>query len=326
MSPRRSVLRALLSTPGPAVAVEVAADHVAAVQLGWSKHGPVLAAHARTELPDGALTPGVNALNIVDRTAVTDALRSVFGQLPRRPSRVALIVPDSVAKVSLVRFEKVPARAGDLDQLIRWQVRKAAPFRLEDAQVSYTPGAGTDGGQEFIVALMRRDVAEEYEHVCAAAGAHAGLIDLASFNLINAALAGAVPDAGADWLLVHVATGYSTLAIVRGRDLIFFRNRPAGGDANLADLVHQTAMYYQDRLGGSGFARALLAGEAHLGGVDGGGDAVRRTLADRLTATVESIGASVIAPVTDRTGADAALLDTLAAPIGLLLRDRGGQA
>ncbi len=39
-----------------------------------------------------------------------------------------------------MRFEQVPARAQDLDQLIRWQVRKAAPFAIEEAQVSYVPG------------------------------------------------------------------------------------------------------------------------------------------------------------------------------------------
>ncbi len=35
-----------------------------------------------------------------------------------------------------MRFEQVPARAQDLAQLIRWQVRKAAPFPIEEAQVS----------------------------------------------------------------------------------------------------------------------------------------------------------------------------------------------
>ena len=39
-----------------------------------------------------------------------------------------------------VRFEKIPAKAQDLDQLIRWQMRKAAPFKIEDAQVSLGPG------------------------------------------------------------------------------------------------------------------------------------------------------------------------------------------
>ena len=305
------------------MAVSIESDHIAAAQLVWSKQGPVLSAHARTELPDGALVPNLNGPNVVDASAVTDALRHVLGRLPRRPSRVGLVLPDSVAKVSLVRFEKVPGRTADLDQLIRWQVRKAAPFRLDDAQVAHAPGAKTaDGEQEFIVALMRRDIVEEYEQVCTAAGTHAGLVDLASFNLINAVLAAPSAADDTDWLLVHVALGYSTLALVRGGHLIFFRNRTAEGDDNLADLVHQTAMYYEDRLGGAGLSRALLAGDTHLNSVTGGRDAVRRTLEERLDTAVEPLSGRLLPSVTDRTGADPAVLDMLAAPIGLLLRER----
>ena len=53
---------------------------------------------------------------------------------------------------------------------------------------------------------------------CADAGAAAGLVDLASLNLINAALAvGRADDAPGDWLVVHVAPDYATLAIVRDK-------------------------------------------------------------------------------------------------------------
>ena len=99
-------------------------------------------------------------------------------------------MPDPVAKVSLVRFEQVPPRAQDLDQLIRWQVRKAAPFPIEEAQVSYVAGLRAADGQEFVVSLARRDVVQEYEALCAAPGAHAGLVDLSTFNVVNAVLAG----------------------------------------------------------------------------------------------------------------------------------------
>ena len=84
----------------------------------------------------------------------------------------------------------MPPRAQDLDQLIRWHVRKSAPFPIEDAQVTYSPGgAAPDGGREFVVAVARRDVVEQFEGVCADAGAHAGLVDLATFSLVNAVLA-----------------------------------------------------------------------------------------------------------------------------------------
>jgi len=157
-----------------------------------------------------------------------------------RPKRVGVVLPDSVARVSLVRFDSVPARAADLEQLVHWQMRKAAPFRLEDAQVNYVPGAKVgDGGREFVVTLARRDVIEEYEGVCADVGARAGLVDLATFSLINIVLASSRTPPSGDWLLVHWTPDYSTLAVIRGADLIFFRSRLHEGEADLADLVHQ---------------------------------------------------------------------------------------
>lgn len=315
-------LGALLSTPGPTVAVTIAPDHLAAVQVSWVKGQPTVAAYARSALDDGLVTPSVQGANVTDQPQLAKALRELLGQLPRRPTRVALVLPDSAAKVSLVRFENVPPRSQDLDQLIRWQVRKAAPFRVEDAQVAYTLGAKTETGeQEFVVALIRTDVVEQYEQACADAGAHAGCVDLASFNLINVALAAANGTNQGDWLLVHVAPGYRTLAIVRGPHLIFFRNRVVDGDGNLADLVHQTAMYYEDRLGGAGLSRALLSGHSGAGGAGTDRETVRTTLEERLQTTVEPLAELL----TDRFGTptlDAEALDRLAAPIGILLRDR----
>src|SRR5881227_3092715 len=63
-----------------------------------------------------------------------------------------------------------------------------------------------------------------------------------------------------DWLLVHVTQEDATMAILRGEHLVFFRNRAADGEATLADMVHQTTMYYEDRLSGKGFGKVLLAG------------------------------------------------------------------
>src|SRR5207253_1712621 len=107
-------------------------------------------------------------------------------------------------------------------------------------------------------------------------GAHAGLVDVATFNLVNAVLAGSDPPSG-DWLLVNVTADYASIAILRGGHLIFFRNRSgdSDGDGTFADLVHQTAMYYEDRLGGAGFGRVILAA-AGAGGRDDV-DQVRRS-------------------------------------------------
>jgi hypothetical protein len=123
-----------------------------------------------------------------------------------------------------------------------------------------------------------------------------------------------------DWLLVHIAADYSTMAVVRGSDVISFRTRPSERDDDLADLVHQTAMYHEDRLGGGGFSRVVLAG-ASLRGPDAV-DRLRRELEARLGTRVHPLDFRGAVALRDRIAAAPELLDSLAPAIGLILRER----
>jgi type IV pilus assembly protein PilM len=315
--------RSLLSAAPPTVAVEIARHRVSAAAITSRDSALSVTAHAMELLPDGMVSPSMNAANIADPKAAAAALRRVFEQMGVRPKRVALAIPDSVAKVSLLRFEKVPPRARDLEELVKWQVRKAAPFRIEDAQLSYMPSlTAADGSTEFIVVMARKDIIREYEAVCQEAGAQAGVVDLATFNVINAVLAG--PQAPADdWLLVHVTREDATMAILRGDSLVFFRNHVAEGEAGLADMVHQTAMYYEDRLSGAGFSRVVLAGggsPAAQAGQDA--DYLRHALEQRLGTRVDAVDPRNAATLADRITANSELLDALAPLVGLLARER----
>jgi type IV pilus assembly protein PilM len=266
------------------------------------------------------VTPALNAVNVHDARALSAALRSAFDTLGARPRRVALVIPDTAAKLSLLRFEKVPAEP-DLDQLIRWQMRKAAPFKPEDAQISWVPAAPIPGGgREYLVTLGRRDIIESYMSACADAGAAAGLVDLASLNLINAALASGTGTTAGDWLIVHVAPDYATLAIVRDNDLIYFRTRQLESEGDLADLIHQTAMYHEDRLSGATFARIVLSG-ASARGVEAG-ERLRRSLEERMNVKVEALDFRGTAAMRDRISAGPELLDALAPAVGVVLREQ----
>ena len=327
-------LRDLFTTPPPDVAVEIDRTHVAAARLAMRGRQAVITAHASETLPPGAIVPGLLALNIPDVPAVAGAIRHTLSQLGgSKPTRVALVLPDTVAKVSLLRLEKVPPKAADLQEIVRWQVRKTAPFPMENAVLSIVPGAlSPDGASEFVVTTARSDVIHQYEQACVMAGVHAGLVDLSTFGVINSILGsnhpiaqsprdggpGASAPAG-DWLLVHVTDTYLTLAVIRDRALLFFRNRSEEGEGTLADLIHQTAMYYEDRLHGSGFARVVIAGAARL---PSGAESVRRDLEQRLRMNVEAVDPRAAAALQDRIAASPELLDVLAPLVGMLLRER----
>jgi type IV pilus assembly protein PilM len=311
-------LPSFLQPVPPDVAVEIEGTQVSAARLSWRGSTVTIAAHATERLPAGVVVPALAAANITDIAAVARALTQALSRLGARPRRVALVIPDSAAKVSLVRFEKVAPKTTDLEELVRWQIKKTAPFPLEEAMVSFTPGLKHPDGQEFIVAAARLDIVQQYEQVCTAAGVHAGLVDLATFSIINGVLAQRTAPPG-DWLLVHVTPTYTTLAVIRERQLIFFRNRDDDAEGTLADLVHQTAMYYEDRLQGAGFARVLLAGA----GVDPvGADSLRRGLEERLGLSVEAVDPRGVATLIDRISPSADLLDALAPLVGILMREQ----
>jgi Tfp pilus assembly PilM family ATPase len=311
-----------LSSRPPAAALEISAHRVTLAVVADHGGSRVLSGYAHEALPEGAVTPALNSPNVHDGAALSAAIRAVLDRVTPRPRRIALVLPDIVGKLSLLRFEKIPPRLQDLEQLIRWQVRKAAPFKIEDAQVAWVPGMILpEGGREYIVVVARRDIVESYERACETAGAYPGIVDLASANLVNAVLVtqGAAASA-ADWLLVHVAAEYSTLAVVRGSDVIFFRTRPSEQDENLADLVHQTAMYHEDRLGGGGFSRVVLAG-ASIRGADVA-ERLRRQLEERVGTRVEALDFRGAVALRDRIAAAPELLDSLAPAIGVILRER----
>jgi hypothetical protein len=119
-----------------------------------------------------------------------------------------------------------------------------------------------------------------------------------------------------DWMLVHVSATDASIAVVRDRDLIFFRNKTTAADEPIEDLVHQTAMYHEDRLGGGQFARVVVAGLSTAPATD-----LRRTIEARLGIAVESIDPRGAASLRDRIAAAPELLDTLAAPVGVLARE-----
>ena len=274
---------AWLSTPAPTAAIEFAADGVSAVAI-TAGTTPAVVGHIHVPLPAGAVVPAAAAANVRDREAVVAAVRDAFGHLPRRMPRVSLVVPDSAAKVSILRFDTVPARRAELDRLIRWKVRDAVPFKLEDAQVAWDAAAPIGGAGAFVVVVMRRDVVEEYEALAAAAGAQPGVVIPASLALLNLALAGAhgaVPSR--DRLLVHAAAGYNSVALLRGGALDLFRNQAGDQAADLTNLVHRTAMYYEDRLGGAGIRQVLLATER------GDVEALAGQLAAAVAAPVEPL-------------------------------------
>jgi type IV pilus assembly protein PilM len=300
------------------VAIEIASRRITVAAWGSAAGRPAITGHASETLPEDAVVAAVAGTNIPNPSVITDALRRAFERAGLgSPKRAALIVPDAIARVSLLHFDSVPARPAELDQLVKWQLRKATPFPLEEAVVEHVPANAEGAGATYAAIVARRDVLAEYEAAVSAAGVHPGVVDLASFNIMNAVVGAGGAPAG-DWLLVCLAREGTTIAILRGGALLFHRHRAAIDDEPLSALVHQTAMYHEDRLGGSAFERVWLSGAAIAGG---DADRIRREISDRLGVSAATVDVRPAASVRDASVPSADVLDALAAPVGMLIRE-----
>jgi hypothetical protein len=126
-----SLVTRLFTPSRPAVALEIASTRVSALRLGGGS--PPSATYAVEPLPAGAVVSSLTTPNVVDQAGVSAAVGRVLAAAGGG-RQVALVLPDSVAKVSLVRLEQVPTRLPELDAMLRFQVRKSVPFRADDAQ------------------------------------------------------------------------------------------------------------------------------------------------------------------------------------------------
>ena len=107
---------------------------------------PVVAGYAVEPLPDGVVTPALNAVNVHDAAALAAAIKTALQKVvaAAAPRRAGAARHGRQGLADPVR-EGAGARSQDLDQLIRWQIRKAAPFRIEDAQVAWFAGSAGRG-------------------------------------------------------------------------------------------------------------------------------------------------------------------------------------
>jgi len=255
----RWLRRHLLDPTHPMAAIEVRARSVGVVRLAREGRRVRLGAAAALDLPAGAVRLSMTQSNIEDPAAFKDTLRAALERAGAlHVGRVALVLPDPVARLALLPGSEVAAkRRKQSEELIRFRLRKAVPFDIRDARIAFAAG-GPRAADSVLVAVVFRPVLEGYEEACRAVGVQPGLVELSGLALLNAAY-GALP--AADRLLVNWDEGYVTLLLARGEWPILVRTlvgEAASSEEEVAREVGNTLIYYRERLGGTALAQAMV--------------------------------------------------------------------
>ena len=204
----------------PRVACEIMPQGVVAARS--TDAAAPLAAVARVALAEGAVAPSLKPGNIVDRVAVTAAIRGALEQIGERPNtrdaNLTLVIPDSAVRVLLLDFEALPARAAEALPLVRFRLKKLLPFDADEAMVTYQAMSTSKSIVRVLAVAIPRDVLSEYETAAREAGFEPGAV-LPSTLACLAALEDDEPS-----LLINANPMGVTVAIVRGGVLLLHRS------------------------------------------------------------------------------------------------------
>jgi Tfp pilus assembly PilM family ATPase len=260
----------MLRAKHPPVALEVSPAEVVLVRLKKRRGKTSLDAVEMRPLSAPFAMPSLSRPQGAGREEVEEKIREAFEATGTRPGKVSLVLPDSLAKVTLVQLPEQPSSRKQLSEMVRFKLRKSVPFKLEDAAISYQllPSEGAEA--VVLVAVMLRSIVEQYEQFLVRIGARPGVVSLCTpnlFNLCRPMLTGgpAGEDAG-DTAFLNCTHTYFSLLIVRGDRLIFYRCKAtAGGEENasipdgiMSRELAASFSYYQEKLAGQRIGTAYV--------------------------------------------------------------------
>lgn len=229
----------------PPVAVELSPQGVLAAASLGTGHAPV---YAFQPLAADAFVPGIGEPNLRAPEAVAEAIRSAISQVSPRARAVTLVVPDAVVRVFVLDFDSMPSRTAEAVSILRFRLRKAISFDVEQAGVSYQILTEDKAGCKVLVAVIPGAILQEYEAVVRQAGYEPGAV------LSTSLAALAVIDSAEPVLAANLGAKSLTTAITHGSDLLLYRtlDLPEDPDVRLQEVQRDIAVasaYYEDKLG-----------------------------------------------------------------------------
>lgn len=250
----------------PRTAIEIDGNELTLVQTKTKRGSAPLLEFFRTSELEQAAPATINDVEMAGTEALAKGFGELFLKCGLRPGKLSLVLPDNLAKVSLLELPERPPSKRQLEELVRFKTRRGAPFRMSEASLSYQILPGSGKAIQILVAMVRRGLIERYETALESIGARPGLIDLCTPNLINL-LRRRLDELAQDGdvALLNCAGSYFSMAIIRQGKLIFFRCktfRISGAELASAELLRRemtySRSYYEEKLSGTGIRHLLV--------------------------------------------------------------------
>jgi type IV pilus assembly protein PilM len=202
---------------------------------------------------DNILKPSIKELNVTDPKKLGSAIIESYYRLSTPTVRVSLSIPESAGKVITLEMDApVKSKEEGIDQ-IKWKLKKSFPLDLSDIHLDYqvlketAPGVST-----LLVALVSRNIINEYEELLLVNGLEPSKIDFTPFNIYRLFAS----QLEIEEQLVFVISCRGSLAVLIFQDgiLDFFRSKQVSFALNdpvrLYREINSSLLVYSDLKGG----------------------------------------------------------------------------
>lgn len=199
-------------------------------------------------LPVGAIKSSPTVDNVSQPSTLVPqvrALTSTEGKRPLKrgavlseiPRRIAVLLPDTAVRTTVLYLDQIPSRREERDTLIRWRLGQEQIFPLNSAkivsQVFGGHGEGPERRYTVLAVAVQESILRQYESLCESVGLIPSEVGITSLRLVDL---WRKVSAGARWLrhdVLWVTLSDRSLTIMvfqRGR-MVFYRCKLLSVDA-----------------------------------------------------------------------------------------------
>lgn len=255
--------------------------------------------HGQTVRVCKVSTVPLAGVSVADADALGGFLKNVLAKLGLSGTGLLLNVPRSQTVLKPITLPSGTA-LGEMAAMVRYQVEKELPFRLEDAVVDFTPAShfGADPpvggavGIAILVAAARLGIVDHYRKIAAAAGCRLLRLGLRPASDMRCVAAATSRQRGESVVFVHLTQDEMEIDVLCDESLVFSRSvavRPDPLETEAANTPIETIVNEATRSLQSYQAvhRAGRIGGVLVGGGTGLEGQLARMLAERMNLRCE---------------------------------------
>lgn len=151
-------------------------------------------------LPDGMIKPSPTEVNVADPEALANHVRLLTGQDSARhaagrtvfsdfPRRIAVLLPDTAVRATILHLDHLPVRREERDALIRWRLGQDHLFPLSGAKVLshifHDQSARHGPSHTVLTVAVQESVLKQYEALCESVGLIPHEVSISSLRIFD---------------------------------------------------------------------------------------------------------------------------------------------